>query len=214
MTSSLGDWVQKILRDHDEVLDVSVVSENTVEVTRKSHAPVVVVATALARVGVEDIQSILNGDVGVDAIINVPKEAYITGEAIRLGEESRVLVGGISELKKALNFPSLVGNANRDREYIERMLRVHTAVDSFKMLTDRSYLVRRSQLRADLSVAFLNEYALTADHVRVARERYGQIDFVVTTNPYGKISPGAVEVGRDIGVRVLGWRHFMGALNS
>ena len=66
----------------------------------------------------------------------------------------------------------------------------------------------------DLKVAMLNEYELTADHLRIARDRYGQFSVAVITNPNGEATSSAKETAQTMGVQILKWGSFFGRLNK
>ena len=60
----------------------------------------------------------------------------------------------------------------------------------------------------------LNEYELTADHIRTARDRYGSFDVVVNTNPNGSVTSAAAEAAKSMGVEILKWGPFFGRINK
>ena len=66
----------------------------------------------------------------------------------------------------------------------------------------------------DLTVVMLNEYELTADHLRNARDRYGQFSIAVITNPNGRATSSAEETAQTMGVEILKWGPFFGRLNK
>jgi hypothetical protein len=59
----------------------------------------------------------------------------------------------------------------------------------------------------------LNEYELTADHVRTARSRYGAFDAILINNPNGKATSAASDVAKGLRVGIFMWREFLGRLN-
>lgn len=77
---------------------------------------------------------------------------------------------------------------------------------------DRMYMVRRSGLN-DVVVVLANAYELTADHVRTARDRYGQFTDILITNPNGEPTSSAIQAAKSMGSRVSKWGAFLGRLN-
>jgi hypothetical protein len=101
----------------------------------------------------------------------------------------------------------------KETEFVERGLRQHDRILSFDRVHDRLYRVSRKGL-PDLTVAMLNEYELTADHLRTARDRYGQFSVAVITDPNGRATSSAEEVAETLGVEILKWAPFFGRLNK
>jgi hypothetical protein len=101
----------------------------------------------------------------------------------------------------------------RETEFVERGLRQHDRISSFDRVYDRLYRISRNGL-PDLTVAMLDEYELTADHLRTARDRYGQFSVAVITNPNGRATGSAEEAAQTMGVEILKWGPFFGRLNK
>ncbi len=101
----------------------------------------------------------------------------------------------------------------KETEFVERGLSQHDRISSFERVHDRLYRISRSSL-PDLIVAMLNEYELTADHLRTARDRYGQFSVAVITNPNGGATSSAEEAAQAMGVEILKWGPFFGRLNG
>ncbi len=101
----------------------------------------------------------------------------------------------------------------KETEFVERGLRQHDRISRFERVYDRLYRISRSGLR-DLTVAMLNEYELTADHLRTARDRYGEFSVAVITNPNGRATSSAGEAAQTMGVEILKWGTFFGRLNK
>ena len=77
---------------------------------------------------------------------------------------------------------------------------------------DRLYRVSRNGLPTYSGDA--ERYELTADHLRTARDRYGQFSVAVITDPNGKATSSADEAARTMGVEILKWGPFFGRLNK
>jgi hypothetical protein len=103
-------------------------------------------------------------------------------------------------------------HVKREYVFVERGLIQHNRVSRLEREFDRVYLVHRTGLDP-LRFVMLNEYELTADHIRSARSRYGAFDAVLMTNPNGEPTGDAEGVAKDIGVGIFKWREFLGRLN-
>lgn len=101
---------------------------------------------------------------------------------------------------------------NKEYGFVERGLQQHTEVTNLIRLYDRKYVVKRRR-HNDVAVVLLNEYDLTADHVRTARERYGEFSDVLMTNPNGRASSAAELAAESMGAIIFKWGQFLGRLN-
>ena len=115
----------------------------------------------------------MKSKLGVEIIANVPKESYWTGEALRLAHDNNIATGAYGDLLRVIGLQDVRAFQPKETEFVERGLRQHNRISSFERMHDRLYRVSRNGL-PDLTVAMLNEYELTADHLRTARDRYGQ----------------------------------------
>jgi hypothetical protein len=207
------EWVAGNLRKADHVTKVEVLSEQVLRVSRDKYAPYVAGIVSVKCVKVDDIMPLVESELGVEIIANVPKESYWTGEAIMLAQVHSIATGGYGDLLRVIDDEDVRAFQQKETVFIERGLRQHDRISSFDREYDRLYRIRRNGL-SDLKVAMLNEYELTADHLRIARERYGQFSVAVITNPNGSSTSSAQEVAQTMGVEILNWRLFFGRLNK
>jgi hypothetical protein len=161
----------------------------------------------------ETVRGLLTSSFQVEFIVNVSRESFWTGEAIALVTSSSVAFGGMGDLQSALSLPNVRSFVNREFEFVERGLGQHNRVQSIDRLHDRKYLIKRRGL-SDVIMVFLNEYELTADHVRTARNRYGDFTAVAITNPYGGATSSAKDTAKSIGTRIYKWKDFLGRLHK
>lgn len=207
------EWVATSLRDADKVEKVDILSDRVLRIFRDEHDPFVAGIVSAPRVAAETIEPVVKSNLGVEIIANVPKEAYWTGSALNLAAENNIATGSLGDLYRALRMEDIRGYQPRETEFVERSLRQHTKVAGFSRLHDRLYRVRRHGL-SQLDVVMLNEYELTADHVRTARDRYGKFSVVVITNPNGEATSSAEEAAEGMGAQIYKWGPFLGRLNK
>lgn len=212
MSDWTGNWVAERMKGHTEVSDVVLLAMRHVELTRKKYHTVIVGTTAVERFDASALTSFLEVTPEVAFVVNVPQESYVTGSALRLSARHGIPVGGLGDLMRAVSLPDISEYVNKEVSFIERGLAQHTHVESYERLDDRRYLVKRHDLD-ELQVIFLNEYDLTADHVRTARSRYGVFTMLVITNPSGRATSSAGSAAAATGCRIYKWGDFMGALN-
>jgi len=207
------EWVAGNLRNAEHVLKVEVLSDQVLRVSRSEYAPYVAGIVSAKCVKADAIRPLVESELGVEIIANVPKESYWTGEALRLAHNNNIATGSYGDLLRVIDVPIVRAFRAKETEFIERGLRQHNRISGFERVHDRLYLIRRNGL-PDLTVAMLNEYELTADHLRTARDRYGQFSVAVITNPNGGPTRSAEEAAQTIGVEILSWGSFFSRLNK
>ena len=136
-----------------------------------------------------------------------------TGEAIHAATSRRVAFGGVRDLMSAVSDEDVRSYIRSEYEFVERGLRQHNHVSGFEREADRLYLVHR-HVHPSLRFVMLNEYELTADHVRTARDRYGAFKAILLNNPNGSPTTAAREAAKAIGAGIFMWGQFLGRLKS
>lgn len=207
-----GDWVAERLLKHTDVEEAEVVEPQIVHVTRNEHDSFSVGTIAMERVEVGAVLPLINGEHEIGFIMNVPSESFWTGEAISAAAERYIAFGGLGDLYRAIRLPFVGEYENKEFSFVERGLRQHSRVHAYRRLHDRLYRIERLG-RSELTVVLLNEYELTADHVRNARDRYGAFDTILITNPNGGPTSSAVQAAESIGADIHKWAGFFGRLN-
>jgi hypothetical protein len=208
-----SEWVAGNLRKAKGVSKVEVLSDQVLRVSRTKYDPFVAGIVSAKCVEMDTVRTLVNGKLCVEIIANVPKEAYWTGGALRLAHDNNIATGCYSDLLRVIDLQDVRAFQPRETEFVERCLRQHDRISSFERVHDRLYRISRNGL-PDLTVAMLNEYELTADHLRTARDRYGQFSVAVITNPNGRGTNSAAEAAQTMGVEILKWGPFLGRLNE
>ena len=207
------EWVARNLRNSEGVSKVEQLSDQVLRVSRSNYHPFVAGIVSATSVEADTVKSLVGSKLEVEIIANVPKESYWTGGALRLAKNNNIATGSYSDLFRVINLPDVRAFKSKETEFVERGLRQHDRISSFDRVHDRLYHITRDGL-ADLTVVMLNDYELTADHLRTARERYGQFSIAVITNPNGGPTSSAEEVAQTMGVEILKWGPFFARLNK
>jgi hypothetical protein len=194
-------------------LKVEVLSDQVLRVSRSKYTAFVAGIVSAKCVEADTVRPLVKSELGVEIIANVPKESYWTGEALSLAHDNNIATGAYGDLLRVINVQDVKAFQPKETEFVERCLRQHDRVSSFERVYDRVYLIGRNGLPA-LTVAMLNEYELTADHLRTARDRYGRFSVAVITNPNGHPTTSAEEAAQTMGVEILKWSPFLGRLNK
>lgn len=156
---------------------------------------------------------LLDEPVKLSFIVNIPRESFWTGEAIALTEERSLGFGAMDDLFRSLNEPCVSSYRRPEFSYFERVVNQHTNVLEMARVHDRKYLLVRVE-HGDIEVVLLNEYVLSADEVRTARDRFGAFRAILITNPNGEATSEAKHAARSIGARVFKMKGFMGFLKD
>jgi hypothetical protein len=207
-------WVAEALRKAEEVSKVDVLDDQVLRVERTKYAPFIAGIVSELRVSADDIRPLVESKHGVEIIANVPKEAIWTRGAIRLAQDNSIATGVFGDLYRVLRESNVRGFQQREIAFIERGLRQHDRVTGFEREYDKVFRVSRKGGLPDLTATMLNEYELTADHIRTARDRYGNFDVAVNTNPNGTITGSASDAAKSMGIEIHNWRSFFGRINK
>jgi hypothetical protein len=211
--AEITEWVAGNLRKAGDVSEVEVLSDQVLRVSRSKYDPFVAGIISVKCVEADAVRPLVKSKLGVEIIANVPKESCWTGGALRLARDNNVATGAYGDLLRVINLQDVRAFQPKETEFVERGLRQHDRISSFERVYDRIYRISRNGL-PDLTVVMLNEYELTADHLRTARDRYGQFSVAVITDPNGSVTSSAAEAAQTMGVEILKWGPFFGRLNK
>ena len=200
------------LKEHNEVVDVRLIHPQLLEVYRREYGRFRAGTIATSRVEPSSLYRFVDTSTVVQFIANIPAESYWTGEAMEFAERHSVGCGGLRDLLSAVSWPNVRCYKREEFAFVERGLCQHNNVLILERVHDRKYIIKRCSYD-DVVVVLANEYELTADHVRTARDRYGPFTDVLVTNPYGKPTSSAIRAAKSMGSRVFKWGPFFGRLN-
>lgn len=205
-------WTAKQLVGHDEIVAVEPDGELCIYIQRKKYEPVISAILNENRVDRRAIEAVFAHNGKVQFVANVPRDSVWMGDAIAHVRAKNLGWGGFGDLMSAINLESVEGFQKEEYSFVERGIRQHDRVAHYERIFDRVFLCFRKGL-PEIKVALVCEYELTAEHVRAAREKYGEFSVIVKTNPNGNITGTAQQVGKGLGVDILTWGEFLGRLN-
>lgn len=208
-------WAAERLEQMDFINECRTGGGAVIVVERKMLPTVRIAAVAVEVLDQQVLEDVLDQSGSICFVLNVPKEARITGAAIESARRAGIAIGDMGDTIRALrDEPNPASYVHADTKFIERGLRQHSQISSWRLLdrgryevaTNRGYTVR---------VVVTRTYEVTADAVRTEFDRFdGDLDAYVTANPNAReVSPQALQVGAQIGLKVLRWSEFLGALN-
>lgn len=203
-----GKWAAPRLERLEAVERVDLLAPQILNIIRTQNSPFLVGTIASPCVKKSTIKHLLDSSFSLEFIVNIPPESFWTGSAIDFVSHRSVAFGGMGDLFRATALPNVRHYENQEFAFVERGLCQHTKVCSLQRVHDRKYLVKRYDLN-DFDVVLVNAYAVTADDVRTARERYGPFKAVLKTNPNGGVTASAEQAAESMGVRIFKWGEFM-----
>jgi hypothetical protein len=208
-------WVASNIAQKTDVSGTEVTSPSTFRVNRKALPPFEVLVLSISEVTDFILTPLLATYPRVAFVVNVPKDGLWTQSGIAVARSRGLAFGGIGDLMSAIShkLEDVSEYKKSENAFVERGLSQHDHVSHFEQESDRVYMVFRFGLDP-LRIVLLNEYELTAEHVRNARSRYGSFDVVLMTNPNGSATMEAKEAARGMRVPILPWRQFLGRLSS
>ncbi|TMJ19202.1 MAG: hypothetical protein E6G92_05210 [Alphaproteobacteria bacterium] len=193
-------WVSKVLAEDD--FATTQLGSNLIEIERTPQSTFQLGVISSVRVGHQDVAQFLDGSSDPSFVVNIPREAIWTGEAIEALQNANIAFGGMGDIHRAICETDPRTYVFREYAYVERRLRQHRSVTHITRLFDRVWRVQRG--RGDvLDIAISNEYDLTADEVRTLWDRYGSFDALFHTNNLGRITTQAREAARDLEVELV-----------
>ena len=209
---SIRDWAVQQLAKHTEIYSAVPHGDFFVAIERKKYEPFSCAILNERRVEEQTVEWMLSLGIETQFITNMPKKGVWTGPAISVVREYDLGWGGFGDLMSAINHEDVRGFQKKEFSFVERGLSQHDRVSHYERIFDRVFDVFRWDLRK-IRVTLPYEYDVTAEHVRQAREVYGDFDVVVKTNPNGGVTENARGVGGELGVEILKWGQFLGRLN-
>lgn len=217
MSDGDESWVPKWLARKlaDTGIAARVTDSNRVEADWKGGRKIHIITMARKLVAETDVVALAKNTSRPDFIVNVNKDGFFTGTAIRVAKSANIGLGSYGDLLGALHSTEDPRNyENKETDFIHRALRQHTRVRDWTRLEDRRYRIEREGNLAPVVVVFLNEYDLTAEAVRAAADKYGRFQAIVMTNPNGRVSESAKGIMNSLSIRCLRWGEFLGDLNK
>jgi hypothetical protein len=206
-------WCCDKLLSHNDILEVAPTSENSIQLTvRNIPYFVSIVTMSQTRVELNSVPDEFH-ETDTEFLLNIPKNAYFSGELLSVAADIPLGVGGIADLYSAVLEKDFRNYIPKEVRFILRGLNQHTAVRAVTRLNSRSYQIHKHNGQS-LRILALNEYDLTSDALRTGIEIYGQPDFVLASNPNCRLSSDTKNVARMAGTGVLVWRQLLGALNN
>ena len=213
MSQNVTDWVAQRLREIDSLEIVGRTSEDFLIVRSKDEYTFLVAVLGLRNlIGQSDLEPLFTGANKPQLIINVPTDTLWSGSAIHYIHAQCAAFGSLGDVSRA----ACTGDAGSFRDgnmgFFINAMKQHTNVFDVSYVNDRVFEVDRIN-GANLTVAIIDAYNMSAEDVRNARARLGNFDVVVKSTSYGSITSQAKEAAHSMGAEALTFRDLMGRLS-
>ena len=210
---SARDWVAKRLSEMDNTIAIVPILEHYISIERKQYPSFVSAVISENVVGSEALVSLESPPEKLQFVCNLPKFGVWTGEAIEAAKNGNLGWGGMGELMSVVGREEVAGFQRKEYDFVERGLRQHLAIERLVRRYDRVFEAVRCGMRP-LVIVLVNEYDLSAEGVRHAKDTYGEFDLILKSNPNGKITDHATDAAKEIGVAIFTWGQLLGRLNT
>lgn len=208
------NWVAEQLRSKSGIQTVEVQSPCSLLLTRQKGPSFVAGILSEKAVRPEHVELALGGDASIEILVNVPKGGYWTGPAIAAASKHQIAFGSMKDLLSVIGREIPVREYERPEfEFVQRGLRQHSRVSQLDREADRLFLVHRIGLKP-IRFVMLYEYELTGEHVRDARDRYGEFNLILINNPNGQPTGAATAVAESLNIEIHLWGEFLARLNK
>lgn len=206
-------WVAANIAQMPQVTGTSVTSAATFRISRPVHPSFEVAVFSSAEVTSCILDPLLSMYPQIAFAVNVPKDAPWRPSGISSARDAGIGFGSIKDLMSAISqdLEDVREYKKKENQFVERGLGQHARVSHLVQESERSYTVHRSGLRP-IRIVMLNEYELTAEHVRSAWEVHGSFSVLLKTNPNGSPTVNAKEVAKELGIQILSWSELWGRL--
>jgi hypothetical protein len=207
-----GKWIAEKIHKHDNVASVTLVSGNVLHVKRKRWKDLNIATMAIKVVTSATFSDLLKGKKDIDFVVNIPKDACVRGDALNFAEQHNFGFGGLGDLFRALSSESPRDYLDPEFGFVLRSLKQHSRVTGVTRVEDRLLRVERRNLEP-VVILVLNDYELTAEHLRAGIERYGEFQAIVCSNPNSRITSAAEAAAGESKIQIFNWKEFFSQLN-
>lgn len=207
---SLASWSKDKILDHEKVLDVNLIDSSILNVSHDNGSEFKIAVISSERVNLDSLRNINIAD--IDFILNIKKDAYITGEVFDLGDSAGFSIGTLGDVYRALNNGFMANYLDAEMSFVIRGLEQHRKVTELKRLDNRRFLISRDSLPS-VTILVLNDYDFTAEAVRHGIDVFGEFDAILTSNPNCRRTGNCMGAASSAGIKIMDWGELMGNLN-
>lgn len=207
------DFLKNKLKDFDSAQEISSVSQNLINIKRKKGVEFSAFTMSLINIDYNTVKEICGSHPNISFIVNIKKQYNLSGEAMKYLSSRRISFGGLGDFMRFCNQKDNNEIEDKDFTFVARGLRQHDKVSSVERIDNRRLRINRIGLPEVVAI-MINDYDITAESVRSAKDLYRDFRVVIKTNPNGQITNEAENVAASLNVDICKWGIFLGKLNS
>ncbi|SIN80251.1 hypothetical protein SAMN05421769_0106 [Chryseobacterium scophthalmum] len=192
---------------------INSIEQNLILVERKKGIDFTAFTLSMEKIELSALQEICNRFLTINFIVNIKKQHNIPWNAIEFLHNRNISFGTLGDFMRFCNNEDNEILLDKEFYFVSRALRQHTAVKSFKRLDNRRIEIERFGLPSIIAI-MINEYDVTGESIRFARDLYGDFKVVIKTNPNGSITTQAHNINTQLDIECCTWGEFLGKLNS
>lgn len=211
MNDWMVNWCKENVSKNDNVACIEIIDDNHVEIRCLNSDVYNIAVISETHIKKNLIEKVIKDN--TQFLFNIKKEPFIDGEVLAYAEIRKFGIGGFGDIMRAINGKNLREYQNPETKFIMQGLKQHTNVKSVIRLDNRRYNIVKNGFEKDIVLA-LNDYDLTAERVREAKTIFATFDVILASNPNVRISSTAIDVAKELGLKILIWRQLLGRLNS
>lgn len=209
---SSRDWIMENLMAMDNVASADPIGRDFIRIIRANKPSFIAAVMYKDLITVDELNHLLQKK-EPDFMVNIPKNAPWTGDAISLMKEWGIGWGGVKELMSAIGVNDVRNFQKKEYTFVIDGLLQHDQVNDLTRHYDRLIEIHRYSY-SSLKIVILNEYELTAECVREAKKKYDDFSIILRTNPNGGFTENASQIAENLGAEVLNWSSLFARLNK
>lgn len=209
------DWVLEKLGAEESIQIRGRTIENFLDITSLKSGS----SFLLAVLGVKgvikpsDVAHLFAGASSPQFVMNVPSATKWSGGAIDVIHVHGAAFGTLGDVSRAARLDDVGMFRDRNMGFFIDAMQQHRNVSNISYVYGNVLMAERRS-GANLVVAVIDGYHLSAEHVRNARTQFGNFDIVVKSSSYGSITNEAQVAANSMGAEALTFSELLSRLHK
>jgi hypothetical protein len=203
MNQSVTDWVaQKLEESHDLEIDGRTPEGFLIVRSKDGYTFLVAVLGLRGVIRQSDVTALFAGANTPQIIVNVPSNTLWSGSAIHYIHAASAAFGSLGDVSRAASTGDAGSYRDKNMGFFINAMEQHSNVLGVSYVYDCVFEVTRVN-GANLTVAVVEAYNMSAEDVRNTRARLGHFDIVVKSSSYGSITSQAIAAASSMRAEAL-----------
>lgn len=160
-----------------------------------------------------DVAPLFAGASSPQFVMNVPSATKWSGGAIDIIHAAGAAFGTLGDVSRAACLEDVGTFRDKNMGFFIDAIQQHRNVSSVSYVYGNVFMAERKS-GANLVVAVIDGYHLSAEHVRNARTHFGHFDIVVKSSSYGSITNEAQVAAHSMGAEALTFGELLSRLHK